>query len=99
MKKIFLLGFMVVGIGVFAAHHEEEKVAAQGMISSDVFDLAGQMHLYVEKYESCGPADGKDHYHPYVALAHACDAQYTTTSPASFDPVKNDASCSESPIP
>jgi len=28
MKKIFLLGFMVVNIGVFSAHHEEEKVAA-----------------------------------------------------------------------
>ena len=63
MKKIFLLGFMIVGIGAFAAHHEEEKVAAQGMISSDVFDLAGEMDLYVEKYESCGPADGKEHYH------------------------------------
>ena len=48
MKKIFLLSFMVVGIGAFAAHHEEEKVAAQGMISSDVFDLAGEMDLYVE---------------------------------------------------
>ena len=29
MKKIFLLGFMIVGIGAFAAHHEEEKVAAR----------------------------------------------------------------------
>ena len=90
MKKIFLLGFMVVGIGAFAAHHEEEKVAAQGMISSDVFDLAGEMDLYVEKYESCGPADGKEHFHPYGTVVYVLDGETTTNSSGSFEPVKKD---------
>ena len=90
MKKIFLLGFMVVGIGVFSAHHEEEKVAAQGLISSDVFDLAGEMDLYVEKYESCGPAYGKEHFHPYGTVVYVLDGETTTNSSGSFEPVKKD---------
>ena len=60
------------------------------MISSDVFDLAGEMDLYVEKYESCGPADGKEHYHPYGTVVYVLDGETTTNSSGSFEPVKKD---------
>jgi hypothetical protein len=48
-----------------AAHHEEgeEKVPGQGLISSEIFDLAGEMDLYVEKYASCGASKGDKHMH------------------------------------
>jgi len=60
------------------------------MISSDVFDLAGEMDLYVEKYESCGPAYGKEHFHPYGTVVYVLDGETTTNSSGSFEPVKKD---------
>ena len=39
MKNIILPLILFVAISIHAGHHEETKVAAQGMISSEVFNL------------------------------------------------------------
>ena len=48
------------------------------------------MDLYVEKYESCGSADGKEHFHPYGTVVYVLDGETTTNSSGSFEPVKKD---------
>jgi|TARA_B110000438_G_C15360261_1_gene455978 hypothetical protein len=90
MNKIILTLTVVLCMNIFSAHHEEAPVAAQGMISSDVFDLAGEMDLYVEKYESCGPADGEKHYHPYGTVVYVLDGETITNSSGSYKPVQKD---------
>ena len=53
--KIALMSMLIIAaVNINAAHHEEEKIAGEGLISSEIFDLAGEMDLYVEKYASCG---------------------------------------------
>ena len=37
MKKIFLSLILVLGLNVYSAHHKEAKVAAKGLISSEIF--------------------------------------------------------------
>ena len=39
----------VLSFNLLAGHHEEPE-GISGLVSSDVFDLAGEMDLYVEKY-------------------------------------------------
>ena len=90
MKKIFIAATFILSINAFSAHHEEEKVAAQGMISSDIFDLAGELDLHIEKYESCGQADGAQHFHPYGTVVYVLDGETTTNSSGSYKPVKKD---------
>ena len=69
LKLPIIAVLLITTANINAAHHEEdEKSAAQGLISSEVFDLAGEMDLYVEKYASCGPSNGDKHMHPYGTL-------------------------------
>ena len=68
-------------------HHEEGKVAAQGMVSSEVFDLAGEMDLHVEKYESCGAATGAKHFHPYGTLVYVLDGETSSIASGSYEPI------------
>ena len=71
-----------------AAHHEEDdKLAAQGLISSEVFDLAGEMDLYVEKYASCGASKGDKHMHPYGTLVYMLDGKSDTNVSGEFESV------------
>ena len=71
-----------------AAHHEEEeKVPGQGLISSEIFDLAGEMDLYVEKYASCGTSRGDKHMHPYGTLVYMLDGQSDTNVSGEFQAV------------
>ena len=90
MNKVFLSFILIASLGTQAMHHEEEKVAAQGMISSDIFDLAGELDLHIEKYESCGQADGAQHFHPYGTVVYVLDGETTTNSSGSYKPVKKD---------
>jgi len=90
MNKVFLSFILIASLGAQAMHHEEEKVAAQGMISSDIFDLAGELDLHIEKYESCGQADGAKHFHPYGTVVYVLDGETTTNSSGSYKPVKKD---------
>jgi len=90
MKKILIAATFILSINAFSGHHEEEKVAAQGMISSDIFDLAGELDLHIEKYESCGQADGAQHFHPYGTVVYVLDGETTTNSSGSYKPVKKD---------
>ena len=41
----------ILSFNLFAAHHDEPQ-GIGGLVSSDVFDLAGEMDLYVEKYQN-----------------------------------------------
>ena len=70
MKYFNLVFFVaILSFNLSAAHHEEQQqVGITGLISSEVFDLAGEMNLYVEKYQSCGDADNQKHYHPVGTL-------------------------------
>jgi len=94
MNKIIpaltLILIVVMCTNVLSAADEDKRVAAQGLVSSDVFDLAGEMDLYVEKYESCGRADGARHYHPYGTLVYVLDGETTSISSGSYKPVKKD---------
>ena len=90
MNKVFFSFILIASLGSQAMHHEEEKVAAQGMISSDIFDLAGELDLHIEKYESCGQADGAQHFHPYGTVVYVLDGETTTNSSGSYKPVKKD---------
>lgn len=90
MNKVFLSFILIASLGTQAMHHKEEKVAAQGMISSDIFDLAGELDLHIEKYESCGQADGAQHFHPYGTVVYVLDGETTTNSSGSYKPVKKD---------
>tara|TARA_B100000287_G_C20586180_1_gene762338 strand:- start:607 stop:1017 length:411 start_codon:yes stop_codon:yes gene_type:complete len=87
MKKNLLFFIFLVTISIQAGHHEKVKVAAQGMTSSEVFDLAGEMDLYVEKYESCGAATGAKHYHPYGTLVYVLEGSTTSNASGSYEPV------------
>ena len=75
-----------------AAHHEEgeEKVPGQGLISSEIFDLACEMDLYVEKYASCGASKGDKHMHPYGTLVYMLDGQSDTNVSGEFQSVTKD---------
>ena len=77
MKYFSLVFFVVIlSFNLSAAHHEEEQqVGITGLISSEVFDLAGEMNLYVEKYQSCGDADNQKHYHPVGTLVYMLDGK------------------------
>ena len=60
LKLPIIAILLITTANINAAHHEEDdKLAAQGLISSEVFDLAGEMDLYVEKYASCGASKAK----------------------------------------
>ena len=47
IKNLAIVSIFIFSINISSMHHEEAKVAAQGMVSSEVFDLAGEMDLYV----------------------------------------------------
>ena len=85
MKKIFLSLILVLGLNVYSAHHKEEKVAAKGLISSEIFDLAGEMDLYVERYQSCGQATGAKHLHPFGTLVYVLDGQSQTNASGEYE--------------
>ena len=87
MKNIILPLILFVAISIHAGHHEETKVAAQGMISSEVFNLAGGMDLHVEKYESCGAATGARHYHPYGILVYVLEGETVSNASGSNKPI------------
>ena len=59
----------VLSFNLLAGHHEEPE-GISGLVSSDVFDLAGEMDLYVEKYQNCGDAENQKHYHPVGTLVY-----------------------------
>ena len=86
---ILIITTVFLSLNLSAADHEEPK-GIGGLISSEIFDLAGEMDLYVEKYESCGPADGKEHFHPYGTVVYVLDGETTTNSSGSYEPVKKD---------
>ena len=81
----------VLSFNLLAGHHEEPE-GISGLVSSDVFDLAGEMVLYVEKYQNCGDAENQKHYHPVGTLVYilsgkgASDAsgQWETYSDGSY---------------
>ena len=53
MKYLTLgVAITILSFNIFAAHHNEPQ-GIGGLVSSDVFDLAGEMDLYVEKYQNC----------------------------------------------
>lgn len=85
MKKIFLSLILVLGLNVYSAHHKEAKVAAKGLISSEIFDLAGEMDLYVERYQSCGQATGAKHLHPFGTLVYVLDGQSQTNASGEYE--------------
>jgi len=87
MKKIILSLTFCAAISIEAGHHEENKVAAQGMISSEVFTLSGGMDMHVEKYESCGAATGAKHYHPYGILVYVLEGETVSNASGSNKPV------------
>ena len=87
MKNVVLPLLLFVAISIHAGHHEETKVAAQGMISSEVFDLADGMDLHVEKYESCGAATGARHYHPYGILVYVLEGETVSNASGSNEPI------------
>ena len=59
----------VLSFNLLAGHHEEPE-GISGLVSSDVFDLAGEMDLYVEKYQNWGDAENQKHYHPVGTLVY-----------------------------
>ena len=59
----------VLSFNLLAGHHEEPE-GISGLVSSDVFDLAGEMDLYVEKYQNCGDAENQKHYHHVGTLVY-----------------------------
>ena len=87
MKNKILHLILFVAITIPAGQHEETKVAAQGMISSEVFNLAGGMDLHVEKYESCGAATGARHYHPYGILVYVLEGETVSNASGSNKPI------------
>ena len=91
MKTKLVISMLIIAtININAAHHEEEKVAGQGLISSEIFDLGGEMDLYVEKYASCGANKGDKHMHPYGTLVYMLDGQSNTNVSGEFKPVNKD---------
>ena len=90
IPALTLILIVVMCTNVLSAADEEKRVAAQGLVSSDVFDLAGEMDLYVEKYESCGQAGEERNYHPYGTLVYVLDGETTSNGSGSYEPVKKD---------
>ena len=88
LKLPIIAILLITTANINAAHHEEDdKLAAQGLISSEVFDLAGEMDLYVEKYASCGASKGDKHMHPYGTLVYMLDGQSDTNVSGEFESV------------
>ena len=88
LKLPIIAILLITTANINAAHHEEDdKLAAQGLISSEVFDLAGEMDLYVEKYASCGASKGDKHMHPYGTLIYMLDGQSDTNVSGEFESV------------
>ena len=85
IKNIAIVCIFSIALNVSSMHHEEGKVAAQGMVSSEVFDLAGEMDLHVEKYESCGAATGAKHFHPYGTLVYVLDGETSSIASGSYE--------------
>ncbi len=86
--KHFNLAFLmaVLSFSLSAAHHEkEQQVGFTGLISSEVFDLAGEMDLYVEKYQSCGDAENEKHYHPVGTLVYMIDGKAASLSSGEWE--------------
>ena len=70
MKYLTLgVAITVLSFNLFAAHHDEPQ-GIGGLVSSEIFDLAGEMDLYVEKYQNCGDSDNQKHYHPVGTLVY-----------------------------
>ncbi len=90
-KRFYVLTLLCVFTGlIWSAHHEENKVAAQGMSSQEIFDLAGELDLYVEKYNPCGQANGAKHYHPYGTLVYVLDGESNTNVSGKYETVSAD---------
>ena len=87
ITNIAIVFLFILAFNVSSMHHEEGKVAAQGMVSSEVFDLAGEMDLHVEKYESCGAAIGAKHFHPYGTLVYVLDGETSSIASGSYEPI------------
>jgi len=88
LKLPIIAILLITTANINAAHHEEDdKLAAQGLISSEVFDLAGEMDLYVEKYASCGASKGDKHMHPYGTLVYMLDGKSDTNVSGEFESV------------
>ena len=88
LKLPIIAILLITAANINAAHHEEDdKLAAQGLISSEVFDLAGEMDLYVEKYASCGASKGDKHMHPYGTLVYMLDGKSDTNVSGEFESV------------
>ena len=86
--KHFNLAFLldVLSFNLSAAHHEKEQQEGfTGLISSEVFDLAGEMDLYVEKYQSCGDAVNEKHYHPVGTLVYMIDGKAASLSSGEWE--------------
>ena len=88
LKLPIIAILLITTANINAAHHEEDdKLAAQGLISSEVFDLAGEMDLYVEKYASCGASKGDKHMHPYGTLVYMLNGKSDTNVSGEFESV------------
>ena len=86
--KHFNLAFLlaVLSFNLSAGHHEKEQQEGfTGLISSEVFDLAGEMDLYVEKYQSCGDAVNEKHYHPVGTLVYMIDGKAVSLSSGEWE--------------
>ena len=80
----FLLAFLSFNLS--AGHHEKEQQEGfTGLISSEVFDLAGEMDLYVEKYQSCGDAVNEKHYHPVGTLVYMIEGKAASLSSGEWE--------------
>ena len=82
MKYFNLVFFTaILSFNLSAAHHEEdEQKGISGLLSSEVFDLAGEMDLYVERYQSCGDTNNEKHYHPVGTLVYMLDGKAASKS-------------------
>jgi len=47
--------------------------------------LAGEMDLYVEKYQSCGDAVNEKHYHPVGTLVYMIDGKAASLSSGEWE--------------
>ena len=86
--KHFNLAFLlaVLSFNLSAGHHEKEQQEGfTGLISSEVLDLAGEMDLYVEKYQSCGDAVNEKHYHPVGTLVYMIDGKAVSLSSGEWE--------------
>jgi len=75
-------------LNLLAAHHEEPQ-GIGGLISSEIFDLAGEMDLYVEKYQSCGDSDNQRHYHPVGTLVYILSGKAASNASGQWETYSN----------